>query len=165
MSTDTTSRRMLDADFVNVEVYAIYKAITEVVGEDGWKIMWRSGELAFEQVEPNLRFPSREPLDVMRTVGDYLASVGYFEKIELELQPGGALEYQMVNTATRASAAKLIQENAILPHWSTVIMVAALRKLCGVEAKMEAHDHKPELVSQSHSKERWILMKDGKPIS
>lgn len=157
--------RMLEAGFINVEIYAIYKAITEVCGEDGWRIMWRSGELAFEQIEPTLAFRSNEPLDVMRTVGDYLARVGYFERIELELLPGGVLEYQMVNTATRASAERLIRENAILPHWSTVIMVAALRKRCGVEAKMEAHDHKPELVSQSHSKERWILTRDGRAIS
>ena len=44
-------------------------------------------------------------------------------------------------------------------------MVAALRKRSGVEAKMEAHDHKPEIVSHSHSKERWILTRDGKLIS
>lgn len=157
--------RMLDAGFINAEIYAIYKAITEVCGEDGWRIMWRSGELAFDQIEPTLTFRSNEPLGVMRTVGDYLARVGYLERIEIELLPGGVLEYQMVNTATRASAQRLIQENAILPHWSTVIMVAALRKRCGVEAKMEAHDHKPELVSQSHSKERWILTRDGRPIS
>jgi hypothetical protein len=156
---------MLSADFINVEIYAIYKAITEVCGDDGWKIMWRSGELAFEQIEPQLEFPSDQPLDVMRTVADYLARVGYFEAIELELLPGGVLEYQMINTATRDSARRLIEENAILPHWSTVIMVAALRKRCGVEAKMEAHDHKPELINERQSKERWILTKDGAPIS
>ena len=161
----TTGKRLLDADFINAEVYAIYKAITEVSGEDGWKIMWRSGELMFEQIEPQLQFSSREPIEVMRTVGQYLKQAGYFEDIEMELLPGGVLEYQMINTATRPSAARLVEENAILPHWSTVVMVAALRKLSGVEAKMEAHDHKPELVSQSHSKERWILTKDGKPIS
>lgn len=161
----STAKRALDAEFINAEIYAIYKAITEVVGDEGWKIMWRSGELMFEQIEPRLRFTSREPLAVMRTVGDYLKQSGYFEDIEMELLPGGVLEYQMINTATRPSAARLVEENAILPHWSTVVMVAALRKICGVEAKMEAHDHKPELVSQSHSKERWILVKDGKPIS
>ena len=157
--------RTLDADFINVEIYAIYKAITEVCGEDGWKIMWRSGELAFEQIEPQLHFASREPLAVMRTIGDYFVRVGYLEAIELELKPGGLLEYQMLGTATRESAARLIAENAILPHWSTVIMVAALRKLCGVEARMEAHDHKPELVNQRQSKERWILTKDGVSVS
>jgi hypothetical protein len=71
----------------------------------------------------------------------------------------------MHNTATRDSAVRLIQENALLPHWSTVLMVAALRKRSGIEAKMEAHDHKPELVSTQHSKERWILTKDGVPVS
>ena len=162
---ETSTRRMLDADFINAEIYAIYKAITEVSGEDGWKIMWRSGELMFEQIEPTLQFPSDEPLDVMRTVGEYLKRSGYFEGIEMELLPGGVLEYQMINTAARPSAARLVEENAILPHWSTVVMVAALRKRCGIEARMEAHDHKPELVSQSHSKERWILTRDGKPIS
>jgi hypothetical protein len=156
---------MIDADFINVEIYAIYKAITEVSGDDGWKIMWRVGELAFDQIEPQLEFPSDEPLDVMRTVGGYLKRVGYFEDIELELLPNGVLEYQMINTATRASAQRLIQENAILPHWSTVLMVAALRKRSGIEAKMEAHDHKPEIVSHSHSKERWVLTRDGQPIS
>lgn len=160
-----STKRLLDADFINAEVYAIYKAITEVSGEDGWKIMWRSGELMFEQIEPKLQFPNRDPLAVMRTVGEYLKESGYFEGIDMELLPGGVLEYQMFNTSTRPAAARLIQEDAILPHWSTVVMVAALRKICGVEAKMEAHDHKPELVSHSASKERWILMKDGKPIS
>lgn len=157
--------RMMSADFVNVEVYAIYKAITEVSGEDGWKIMWRSGELAFDQIEPQLNFPSREPLDVMRTIGEYFAKVGYLERIDIDLKPNGLLEYEMFNTSTRPSVVKLLADNAILPHWSTVIMVAALRKVCGVEAKMEAHDHRPEMVSQTHSKERWILTRDGKPIS
>ncbi len=158
-------KRTLDADFINVEIYAIYKAITEVCGEEGWKIMWRSGELAFDQIEPRLDFPSKEPLDVLRSIGDYLVQVGYLEGIDLDLKPGGQLEYQMLGTATRPSAARLIEEDAILPHWSTVIMVAALRKLCGIEAKMAAADHKPELVSQHQSKERWLLTRNGVPIS
>ena len=157
--------RTLAASFINKEIYGIYKAITEVCGDDGWKIMWRAGELVFDQLEEELEFPSREPLDVMRTIGTYLATVGYLERVDFDLQPKGMLEYQMFGTATRDSATRLIAENAILPHWSTVIMVAALRKLCGVEAKMEAHDHKPELVNQQQSKERWMLSKDGKPIS
>ncbi len=157
--------RKLDAEFVTAEVYAIYKAITEVCGQDGWKIMWRAGELVFDEIEPSLRFPTDAPLDVLRTVGDYLVSVGYLEAIELDLQPGGVLEYQMFGTATREAARRLIAEDAILPHWSTVVMVAALRKRCGLEAKMEADDHKPELVSQRQSKERWLLTKDGRPIS
>jgi hypothetical protein len=157
--------RTLDAEFVNAEVYAIYKAITEVSGEDGWKIMWRSGELVFDQIEPHLQFSSDDPLAVMRTVGDYLVSVGYLEAIEMDLQPGGVLEYEMFGTATRDAARRLIAEDAILPHWSTVVMVAALRKRCGVEARMEARDHKPELVSQRQSRERWLLTRDGQPIS
>ncbi len=155
----------LAASFINKEIYGIYKAITEVCGEDGWKIMWRAGELVFDQVEKELEFASREPLDVMRTIGDYLAKVGYLERIDFELKSDGVLEYQMFGTATRDSAVRLIAENAILPHWSTVIMVAALRKLCGVEAKMEAQAHKPEIVSLHQSKERWILSKNGKPVT
>ena len=159
--------RPIDSEFVNTEIYAIYKAATEIIGvnDKGWRFMWRVGELAFDDIEPKLSFPSNEPMDVMRTVGDYLAKVGYFERIDLDLLPDGVLEYSMHNTATRDSAVRLIKENALLPHWSTVLMVAALRKRCGIEAKMEAHDHKPELVSMQHSKERWILTRDGKPIS
>src|SRR4051794_8438227 len=106
-----TTKRMLDADFINKEVYAIYKAITEVSGEDGWKIMWRTGELMFEQIEPQLTFTSDEPVEVMRTVGAYLRDAGYFENIEIELLPQGVLEYQMVNTATRPAAQALISED------------------------------------------------------
>jgi hypothetical protein len=157
--------KALDADFINVEIYAIYTAITEISGADGWKIMWRSGELAFDQLAPTLAFPSREPLDVLRTIGEYLVRVGYLEGIELELKPGGVLDYRMLGTTTSASAKRLLEENAILPHWSTVLMVAALRKVCGVEARMEAHDHKPEMVSSQQANERWILTRNGTPIS
>ena len=52
----------LAASFINKEIYGIYKAITEVCGEDGWKIMWRAGELVFDQVEKELEFASREPM-------------------------------------------------------------------------------------------------------
>jgi hypothetical protein len=158
----------LDADFISIEVYAIYKAITEVCGEDGWKIMWRSGELAFDQLEERLQFPSHEPVAVLRAIGEYLVGVGYLASFDLELRPGGVLEYEMNGAPLHASAARLIRERAILPHWSTVMMVAALRKLCGVEAELEGHgghQNEPEIVSDSRARERWILTRDGVPIS
>ena len=158
----------LDADFVGIEVYAIYKAITEISGEDGWKIMWRSGELAFDELEKVIEFPDRDPVAVLRTIGDYLVRVGYLGEFDLELKPGGVLEYQMVGVPLHKSAIRLIEERAILPHWSTVMMVAALRKLCGVEAHLEGHgghENQPEVVSDREAKERWTLTRDGVPIS
>jgi len=158
----------LDADFISIEVYAIYRAIAEVRGGDGWRIMWRSGELASEQLRERLESPSREPVEVLRTIGEYLVRVGYLESFDLELQPGGVLEYEMNGAPLHASATRLIRERAILPHWSTVMMVAALRELCGVTAQMEGHgghQHDPEIVSDSRARERWVLTRDGAPIS
>jgi|SRR5581483_10908691 len=155
----------LAAEFINLEIYALYTAITELCPQQGWAIMWRSGELAFAQLEPTLDFPSDAPLDVLRTLGDYLVRVGYLDAIELELRPGGQLEYSMLGAAIRPAAQRLLDEGAILPHWSTALMVAALRTRCGVEARMEAHDHRPELVSADRSRERWLLTRDGVPIA
>ncbi len=157
--------RALDANFITAQVYAIYKAITEVCGPDGWKITWRAGELVFDQIEPKLWFASDAPLDVLRTVGDYLVDVGYLDAIDLDLKPGGVLEYAMCGTTTREATHRLIDENGILPHWSTSLMAAALRKRCGVEARMEDHEQKPALVGDRQAQERWLLTKDGVPIS
>jgi hypothetical protein len=160
--------QVLDADFVSLEVYAIYTAITEVCGEDGWKIMWRSGELAFQQVQERLDFPSRDPVAVLRTLAQYLVRVGYLESFDLELRPGGVLEYEMVGAPLHASAARLIRERAILPHWSTAMMVAGLRALCGVDTHLEGHGghhNEPELVGERRARERWLLTRDGVPIS
>ena len=60
---------------------------------------------------------------------------------------------------------RLLEEDAILPHWSTVLMVASLRKVCGVEARMEAHDHKPEMVSSQQANELLTKAVERLPLS
>ena len=41
-------------EFFDKELYAIYLAAWEFWGDEAWKIVWRSGEIMLEEIEPEL---------------------------------------------------------------------------------------------------------------
>ncbi|MBI2846783.1 MAG: hypothetical protein HYX82_02770 [Chloroflexi bacterium] len=150
-------RKRIDEDFVQMEVYAIYKAISELFGEKGWQVIWRSGEIVFDDLEKKLKFPDKDPLSVMKVLADYLADVGYVSKIEFRMVGDNVLEFDIYGPSfIRPSVLRLKAEKGVLPHWSTVITVAALKKICGVKAETDATA--PQLF-KDFGRERWVLSK------
>lgn len=150
-------RKPINEEFVLTEVYAIYKAVSELFGEKGWQVIWRSGEIVFDELEKKLSFPKKEPLSVMKVLADYLADVGYVSKIEFRMIGDNVLEYDIYGPSfIRPAVLRLKAENGVLPHWSTVVMVAALKRLCGVKAETDATQ--PQLF-KDFGRERWTLSK------
>jgi hypothetical protein len=46
--------RVIDPGFFDLEIYAIYRAIWENWGDDAWKVVWRAGEVLFDEVHSEL---------------------------------------------------------------------------------------------------------------
>lgn len=147
--------RVVHADLIVLEVYAIYKAITDLWGEKGWDVIWRTGDIAWQELKRDLEITETEPLPLMRQIGKWLVEVGYLKEMVVTQPREGELIYEMEAPVVKPATLRLREFDAVLPHWSTTIMVAALREVCGLEAEME--DLKPELPTPTRSLERWRL--------
>ena len=149
--------RTVDAELLNVEIYGIFKAITDLFGEKGWDVIWRVGEIAFDEIEPTLDLPDDEPGTVMRAIGEYLKRVGYLRDVRWWSLGPDSLEYEMVDPVPWPAAEKLLAEKAVLPHFSTALMMAGLKKRCGIRASMQ--DVKPEMRADHVARERWTFQR------
>lgn len=159
-TTEATGRglrpgRVVHADLVNLEAYAIYKAITELFGERGWEVIWRSGEIVFDELQKELNLTETEPLALMQRLADWLVETGYIHRIDVSQPSGDELVYEMEGAVLRPAVLKLREAKAVLPHWSTVVMAAALKKVCGIEVEVDAA--RPEILSPTRSREMWKL--------
>ena len=146
---------MVTAELLNVELYGIFKAITDLFGEKGWDVIWRVGEIVFDEIEPALHIPDDEPSTVMRAIGEYLKRVGYLREVRWRSLGPDALEYEMIDPVPWPAAEKLLAERAVLPHFSTALMMAGLKKRCGIRASME--DVRPEMLAGHVARERWAF--------
>jgi len=111
----------------------------------------------FDELEKRLEFADKDPLSVMNVLARYFVDAGYVERLDFRMAGEDVLEYDLTSSLIRPSVLKLRQENCILPHWSTVVMFAALKKLCGVKAETDASQ--PEITSATTTRERWVLSK------
>ena len=144
----------VSVEFLNQELYAIYKALDQLIGERAWDVVWRSGEVLFDDLEKGLDITETEPLAVMKKIGAWFERSGYVDKIEFRMVALDELEYDMYDPIIRASARRLISEGAAAPHFSTALMFAALRKKCGLKAEMMGD---PVLLPNGAGRERWKL--------
>jgi hypothetical protein len=154
---DKPMLKPVDREFIQLEVYAVYKAISELFGEKGWDVIWRSGEIMFDEIEKRLEFADTDPLSVLKVLARYFVDAGYVEQLDFHMAEENVMEYELSGTLVRPAILKLKEENCVLPHWSTVVMFAALKKLCGVKAETDASQ--PEIRSATTTRERWVLSK------
>ncbi|MGQ9627426.1 MAG: hypothetical protein ACUVV0_11050 [Anaerolineae bacterium] len=146
----------LSRRFFDLEIYAIYRAIWELWGEEAWKVVWRAGEIAFDELEGGLNLEGATWPEALRKLGDYLQEVGYAEKIALRQTGDDEFEYEMVNPAILPGAKRLIAEGAVPAHISTSLMFAALKKRFGLKAEMLGD---PDLRPDGRGLERWKVSK------
>ena len=97
---------VIDPTFFDLEIYAIYRAIWENWGDEAWKVVWRAGEVLFDEIH-----------EVRQTAKD-------------------ELEYEMVAPAILPGAERIIAEGGVPAHISTSVMFAGLKKLFGLKAEM-----------------------------
>ncbi len=149
--------RVIHADFFNMEAYAIYRAITESFGERGWEVTWRSGEIFFEELRKKLNITETEPFALMKLLSRWLVDAGYIGSIEVSQASEDLLICDLEDPVPRPATERLREANSVQPHFSAAIMMAALKQMCGIEAKMESV--KSEFLSPTRSRQRWRLRK------
>jgi hypothetical protein len=149
--------RPIDLSFFDLEIYAIYRAIWENWGDDAWKVVWRAGEVLFEEVHEQLDLDASSPVAAMQGLAEYLVGVGYFIDMEVRQTAEDELEYVMVDPAITPGARRIIAEGGVPAHISTAVMFAGLKKLFGLKAKMIGD---PEFTDDGRAIERWKLTKE-----
>ncbi|MFQ6016148.1 MAG: hypothetical protein ACE5NP_11995 [Anaerolineae bacterium] len=146
----------INRDFFDLEIYAIYRAIWELWGDEAWQVVWRSGEIMFDEIEEELELEGTTWLTAMQKLAAYLRQAGYVDDITVRQTGEDELEYEMLNPAILPGAKRLMAEGAVPAHISTTLMFAALKKLFGLKAEMIGE---PALLADGRGIERWKLSK------
>jgi hypothetical protein len=146
--------RPIDPGFFDLEIYAIYRAIWENWGDEAWKVVWRAGEVLFDDIHGKLDLDVSSPLTAMQGLADYLVNVGYFDDLQVRQIAEDELEYEMVAPAILPGAERIIAEGGVPAHISTALMFAGLRRLFGLKAEMMGE---PEFTGDGRAIERWKL--------
>ena len=148
--------RSIDVRFFDLEIYAIYRAIWEYWGDDAWKVVWRAGEVLFDEIQGQLGLDTESPLEAMQALARYLVDVGYFADMKVRQTAEDELDYEMVDPAILPGAERIIAEGGVPAHISTSLMFAGLRQLFGLKAEMIGD---PEFTEDKRAIERWRLRK------
>ena len=138
--------------FFDLEIYAIYRAIWEFWGDDAWKVVWRSGEVALAEIAKSVDLTGPWPA-ALEKLAAYLCQAGYADDILVRQIAANELEYEMLNPAILPGAKRLIAEGAVPAHISTTLMFALLARL-GLKAEMIGP---PDLRPDGRGIERWRL--------
>jgi hypothetical protein len=149
--------RPIDPGFFDLEIYAIYRAIWENWGDAAWRVVWRAGEVLFDEIHGKLDLDVSSPLTAMRGLADYLVNVGYFDDLQVRQVAEDELEYEMVAPAILPGAERIIAEGGVPAHISTALMFAGLKRLFELKAEMMGE---PEFTDDGRAIERWRLFRE-----
>lgn len=149
--------RPIDPAFFDLEIYAIYRAIWENWGDEAWQVVWRAGEVLFDEIHEQLHLDTASPVAAMRGLARYLVDVGYFTDMKVRQTAEDELEYEMVEPAILPGAERIIAEGGVPAHISTALMFAGLKKLFGLRAEMIGQ---PDFTADGRAIERWKLFKE-----
>lgn len=142
--------------FFDLELYSVYKAVNEVLGEKTWDIVWRAGEILLDLISDELRLNEVEdPLEALRRVAEWLKDMGYISDIEVRRTGEDTVEYVMSDPIITPGAKKLIEEDMVPPHVSTSLMFATLKRY-GYGAEMIGD---PVFLEDGRVIEKWRLIK------
>ncbi len=145
---------MINPEFFDLQIYSIYKAVSEILGKDAWKIVWRSGEILLDELWGELELEKEDVLLALRKIAAYLKRAGYISDIRIEVEKEGEiLRYEMTEPVIARGAKKLIEEGLVPPHISTSLMFALLKRK-GFVAEMIGN---PEFLEDGRVVERWHL--------
>ncbi len=145
---------MVDDRFFDLELYGIYKAVNEQLGEKTWEIVWRSGKIVLDEIWSEINPQDTDDVFlVLKNLGNYLSKVGYVDYIEVEKETETRVKYTMGKPVILPGAEKLIREGMVPPHISTALMFAALNKL-GYKAEMVGE---PEFLENDVAIEVWEI--------
>lgn len=147
---------MINAKFFDIIVYGLYYAIYDLVGDKAWEVVWRSGEVVFNEAKSFVEgLSDKDPFKVLKALANWLRDMGYIDEITVEKVSEDTIKYTMLNPAIGEGAQKLIKLGRVPAHISTSLMFAALKSL-GYSAEMVGA---PEFLSDGRVIEIWKLYK------
>jgi len=145
----------IDPIYFDHQIYALYRAVWERWGDEAWYVVWRSGEVLYDLIEPDLDLgPEDDPFTAMQRLGDYLRRVGYVDEITVRPRNEAEWDYEMRDPVILPGAKRLIAEGAVPAHISTTLMFALLKKRFGLSAEMVGQ---PDIRPDGLAIERWRL--------
>jgi len=144
--------QLITPEFFDLEIYSVYKAISELIGEDAWKVVWRSGEILLNEIWEELGLEKVDVFEALRRLADYLKEAGYISEIRIKRE-GDVISYEMTEPVVARGAKRLIEEGLVPPHISTSLMFALLKRKGNV-AEMIGE---PEFLPDGRVVERWQL--------
>ncbi|MEM1650877.1 MAG: hypothetical protein QXH94_03665 [Sulfolobales archaeon] len=148
------SCKCIDREFVDLVMYAVYRAANELLGERTWDLVWRSGEILYERLEKLLKLElAEDPVEVLTKVAEWLQREGYVDRACVKEGPDGEIEYIMSRPAIARGAEELVREGAVPPHLSTSLMFAVLKKR-GLKAELSGH---PQFLPDGTVVEKWKI--------
>ena len=143
-------------EFFDLELYSVYKAVNEVLGEKTWDIVWRAGEILLDLISEDLGLDNvDDPFEALKRVAEWLKEMGYISDIEVRKTGEDTVEYIMSDPIITPGAKKLIEEGMVPPHVSTSLMFATLKRY-GYKAEMVGD---PVFLEDGRVIERWRLIK------
>jgi hypothetical protein len=149
-------RTCVDPDFFDLEIYAIYHAVYDLVKEDTWKVVWKAGEIVYDEIKDKIGVVGeKDPFKVLKKLAEWLKQVGYINDIELHKIAEDEIEYVMFEPIITPGAKRLIKEGRVPAHISTSLMYAALKQF-NMRAEMVGE---PRFLPDGRVIERWKLLK------
>ncbi len=143
-------------EFFDLELYSVYKAVNEVLGEKTWDIVWRAGEILLDLISKDLGLDDvDDPFEALKRVAAWLKEMGYISDIEVRKTGVDTVEYVMSDPIITPGAKKLIEEGMVPPHVSTSLMFATLKRY-GYKAEMVGD---PVFLDDGRVIEKWRLIK------
>jgi len=152
--------RKISPEFLDLFNYGVCKSLSERLGKDAAaQVFRRAGQIEFEEMKKTSVFESREPFEVLRTVGKFLESRGYMARIELRKVERNEVIIEMYGVSVISSSIRLTEEGASPSHIMTNLMFAALENLCSIRADIVDLTLEKPSPESGYAKEKWILKK------
>lgn len=146
----------IDPTYFDQQIFALYRAVWERWGDEAWYVVWRSGEVLFDEIEAELGLQADDdPFVAMQRLANYLQRVGYVEDISVRPLSETEWDYEMLDPVILPGAKRLLADGAVPAHISTTLMFALLKKRFGMDAEMVGD---PDLRPDGRATERWRLV-------
>lgn len=116
-------------EFLDLVMYSVYRAANEIMGEKTWDLVWRAGEILYEELERSLGLGiAEDPVEALSRIAEWFIAMGYVDEAGVRRVSEGEIEYVMGRPAIARGAEMLVREGMVPPHISTSVMFAALKK-------------------------------------
>ena len=152
--------KMVRPEFLDFVNYNICKAYSEMHGKDAAVGFFRRvGEIGFQEMRKMVDFPSSDPYEVLKTVGEFLERMGYMSRIQLTKVEEGEVIIEMFGVSVVKSSISLVEGGASPSHFMTNLMFAALKEVSGVHADIYDLTLEQPSAETGYGMEKWVLEK------